>query len=157
MKLVGVNPTEPQSSLINSLQDYLINKNDPNLEERLEISKGIFRRLPNYVAQESDLKTLETITNHAFELLKKISTSNENILSNNFKLNSEHNHVQGYLIAITDRPFIVDTISEFLRENEVEVSCFTHPLFQLETRGQISLTYFQIDESNNPSGAMEIL
>jgi hypothetical protein len=92
MKLVGVNPTESQSTLIKSLQDYLIKKGEPHLEERLEISRGIFRRLPNFIAQESDLRTLETITDAAYDILHQFSKTKEDISHTDFKVISPNNN-----------------------------------------------------------------
>ena len=144
MKLVGVNPSEPISTLVVSLETFLRKEGGAKTDNCLEIAKGLFRKMPSYITQESDLRTLKDIVIKAEELLSTLKVGKTGPVTTSFKIESL-NLSTGFLVALTDRPFIIDTIREYFKEKNIQLQCLTHPIFNIEEKGNISLSFFQID------------
>ncbi len=145
MKLVGINSSEHPSDFVKSLLDYLTEKGGSNLPERLELAKGIFRKMPSYLAQENDLSSLEKIVSNSLEVINIYRNSKEQIITSCFSTPGVVDSI-GFTIALGDRPFIVDTIREYFKAKKIALLCFTHPILEFEDKRQVSLSFFQIEK-----------
>ncbi len=145
MKLVGINSSEKPSNLVKSLVDYLSEKGGSNLGEKIEVAKGIFRKMPSYLAQESDLVNLEKIVDNSLEVVDVYTSGKDQIITSCFSTPGVVDSI-GFTIALGDRPFIVDTIREYFKAKKITLLCFTHPILELSDKRQVSLSFFQIEK-----------
>ena len=144
MKLVGINPSEKSSSLVKSLTDFIKEDGKADVDLRCELASGIFRKLPSYLAQESDLRNLSTIVDQAVTAIKNFDS--KKVSKTSFNIPGLIKSV-GFMVVLPDCSFIVDTIREYFIEKNISLLCLTHPIFSTDSGENISLSFFQVEES----------
>ncbi len=145
---------------IEELHKILLNgraqTNDKLSEENtqlLELSKALFNRAPaaylNNNAPDSMLEVARVAARTYRDFLAGSAP---------FLVRIETRQVEGSSRAVTviaaaidDRPFIVDTLDELLREHSFEAKVYLHPILQEKSGRHISLNYLELDHIEDPA------
>lgn len=151
MKIVGISPTEKNSTLVQSLIGFIEEQSTDSKADFVQLAKGIFRKLPSYLAIESDLQVLLDIIQRSHHLIRTHVAEELAVSISHFPLQRSENNV-GILICLKDRPFIVDTIFQFFKEKNIELLCLTHPIIEdtnaaTGNTNHYSLSYIQVENT----------
>ncbi len=109
-------------------------------DELIHFSELLFSKAPADFLQQSSVSHLSKISKSVFEFFRAYEkTQNELFFEKNFLNNT-------YCICaiLEDRPFIVDTLHEHLRQAECEVSVVLHPVLVNSRGKRVSLTYIEL-------------
>ncbi len=105
-----------------------------------EVANRLFGKAPPEVLNERTLEDLVQITDFTLDCLEDLLANNKNINI----LSRSHGQHCSLAIAQGDRPFIINTISEILREEALDINLFLHPI--LNHKGyHLSLAYLEFE------------
>ena len=124
-------PTEKLSELrakLLGLQNGTLNgdsKREPNGRAAV-FAESLFNRAPGDFLQRTTLQSMTEINSQASDFFDSFQKSKKPFLvqASNLPASSERGQVTVFLVAITDRPFVVDTVLEFLAQNKLHKTVF---------------------------------
>lgn len=115
-------------------------------EEFLSYAEQLFQRAPVDFLRRSSVATLAQITAESVSALHSHTKSKEpySISIREHAADSERGAFTSINTVIADRPFVVDSLLELVREQGRVSHCLLHPIFEFEGRG-VSLVYLELD------------
>ncbi len=117
------------------------------------ISEALFARAPSDYLSRTSIGTMSDITVHTNRLLEEyLNSEAPHLVSvHNFAGNEDLSAYTSITTIISDRPFVVDTLGEYLRANRLEVQVSLHPILEDSAGRRIALTYMEIDRIDSPA------
>lgn len=164
---LGTSPLEGVvAERIEELQQILLNgraESNGKLSEEnsqlLELSKALFNRAPASYLSSNAPNSMLSVARVAARTYRDFLAG-----SADFLVRLETREVEGssreatvLAAAIDDRPFIVDTLDELLREHSIEANVYLHPILEEKSGRHISLNYLELEPIEDPSRRATLL
>lgn len=112
-----------------------------------DFATELFSRAPATLLRECESRVLVELSQTAYSFLEAhLQSGDEFSLSLLPQVeSSKGQQVSALLTAMVDRPFIVDTLGEALRTNQLRPQLLLHPIIRLADGRLISLTYCEME------------
>ncbi len=113
----------------------------------IAVSDELFRRAPEDFLTRSSVELLSHITSECTQFLSSFHSSGSPSLLQLVQPpdNDERSPRAIFYSAIVDRPFVVDTITEWLRTQGLRAEVLLHPIVELPNGKRVSLVYGEIE------------
>ncbi|MCB0345915.1 MAG: NAD-glutamate dehydrogenase [Bdellovibrionales bacterium] len=142
----GTNGTSPSANV------ELLKDNPLGLAELL------FRRAPDDFLSRSHVGTLSYLSHQLntfyFDFLE--SNKEYKVVELDLSSRNEGKYVTSFMLALYDRPFIVDTLTEFFREQGLRVFTYLHPILTGPGDKVISLNYIELEKIESLDRVQEL-
>jgi len=121
------------------------------------LSELLFRRAPEGFIRHHSQTLLGQISAEVGNVYNSLVESGKDIIVKVFNPSeSERSDRSIVITAMIDRPFIIDTLSESLRQANIHVRAILHPLLEMEDKAIYSLTYTEIERLQSPEQIAEL-
>ncbi|MCB0358652.1 MAG: NAD-glutamate dehydrogenase, partial [Bdellovibrionales bacterium] len=123
-----------------------------------ELAEMLFRRAPETFLQRTSVANLAHITKQMAAFYREYIAAKEPFRVACLDMTGSDNgeHVTAFAIAVTDRPFIVDTFSEYFRQFGT-VFVYLHPMITESDGRIISLNYIEVSHVPEPEAREAIV
>lgn len=124
----------------------------------LGLSEVLFRRAPDDFLSRSHVGTLSYLSHqlNAFYFDFIESGKQYQVSELDLSKRNEGKYVTSFMLALSDRPFIVDTLTEYFREQEIRVFTYLHPIITGPDDSVVSLNYIEIEKIESLDLAQEL-
>lgn len=124
----------------------------------LLLSEALFHRAPESFIERSSVGTMRFLTREIQNFYTNYLASKEpfHISLSNYP---DLEQLQGFtsvFTAITDRPFVIDSIKEFFRIRGIQTHAVLHPILKQPGGPDVSLSYIQIDLIPSPESLNDL-
>jgi glutamate dehydrogenase len=126
--------TASGGALTNELCDYLERSQPGNAAVLCQFARELFTRLPRPIALGRSIEELSELVVTAFEFMQRARPDRVNVEVVNPQDGGRGSSYTVIRAMVADRPFIVDTIGEYLASENLVIRGFVHPVL-LVTRG----------------------
>jgi len=120
----------------------LVAKSSSSILTELDLTTALFEKAPSTFLEYMTSPSLAAITSECAATVEKYLQQTSG-LAISFGQNEDSSYV---IIAMSDRPFIVNTAVLSIRECDSDIQTLLHPLITLKNGRRISLMYLRIDK-----------
>ncbi|MFN8388686.1 MAG: NAD-glutamate dehydrogenase [Bdellovibrionota bacterium] len=123
-------------------------KSESNLADNIFLAEALFARAPSDYLESSTVDELGKIAIDCGTFYRDHLSSGKQF---SVAVRSSAVGSWAILTAMTDRPFIVDTLTELLRVNRLQHNVLLHPILRHDDGRLTSLTYFEVEGNDDPA------
>jgi len=113
-------------------------------------AEQLFSRAPVSFLKAYAVETLRKITLETYNVIERCKTSSPQLVieTKTFSQDSERHGMTAIYVAISDRPFVVDTLVKTLRSQHLPVRVLLHPIVKRGSEQAFSLCYCEVEEDS---------
>ncbi|MCC6219617.1 MAG: NAD-glutamate dehydrogenase [Deltaproteobacteria bacterium] len=130
-----------------------------NLDLKEDLSNILFRRAPEDFLEYRSVVTLGLIADEASAVFEQFinGTDPYRLEAQSFPTDNERATVTAFLVAMLDRPFVVDTITSLFATYNCHPRVMLHPIVTTEHGQQVSVVYLEVDAIESQATLDEII
>ncbi len=128
----GSPTTFTRATLVDELCDYLARERRDDVSLLCQFAREFFAKVPRQLVQERSLEELSALTMGAFRFLSDARPDRVNVQAINPEAEGWSAPVTLIRAEVGDRPFIVDTIREFLSAENLSIHHYIYPVLRVE-------------------------
>lgn len=131
----GVRATRVDDSVVEAVREAVAVRAEPDERQlAVQFARLFLNKAPPEFSEDRFAETLALITLESFRFLQKSLPDRVNVEVTHPDLDSEGWHAPVTVIRtnVSERPFIVDTIREYLHSREIEIARFIYPVMHVE-------------------------
>jgi glutamate dehydrogenase len=127
-------PTSPVAQLpqVDELCEFLEKSHEGNASLLCDFAREFFAKVPRGLLQERSIEELASLTRGAFRFLERSRPDRVNVEVIEPEAEGWSAPVTVLRAELADRPFVVDTVREYLASESVTIQRFIHPVLQVE-------------------------
>ncbi len=121
-------------------------------DELALFADALFSRAPSDYAKKTSVDAMVAISQRLQTFYHRYRTSDKPFLvaTDSLVKPGEKTPVTAVMTAITDRPFVIDTLTELLDEQKIRHRVLLHPILQENDGETISLVYLELQGKREP-------
>ena len=138
----------PASGKLAEVKQVFFNKADDNkrAEELALFADALFSRVPSDYADKVNVEAIAEIAERTYGFYQEYLTTESPYLTRveRFVKPGSEEPVTAVMTAVSDRPFIIDTLTELLETRGIRHHVLLHPILQADSEQANSLVYLEL-------------
>jgi len=146
--MIGFIPEDgPAAGKLQEFKQFIKTQEQKEESKLVSIIEALFSRAPLSYLQKISLERMHRIGNNSLSLLEDFCSSNDIF---RVKVSSSQDEQRSIIrTAISDRPFVVDSVTELLKSLNIKRQILLNPIIEDSRKGLVSTTYVEVNKLSN--------